>query len=72
MTPAQFGTQCVLDWELISGDSCFKEYKGAFTELFVLTQLDPLGIPIYYHSSNDLKVELGFVVQAPTESYLLK
>lgn len=51
--------------DIISGDSCFKEFKGAFTELFVYSQLVLLDIPIYYHSSNDSKVEIDFVVQTP-------
>lgn len=49
--------------DIISSDSCFKEYKGAFTELFVYTQMVPLGMPIYYHATNDSKVEIDFVVQ---------
>lgn len=51
--------------DIISGDSCFKEYKGAFTELFVFTQMVPWGMPIYYHSSNDSKVEIDFAIQTP-------
>ncbi len=49
--------------DIISGDSCFKEFKGAYTELFVFSQMVPYGMPIYYHSSNDSKVEIDFVVQ---------
>ena len=41
----------------------FKEYKGAFTELFVLTQLMTEDLSIYYYSSNDSRVEIDFVVQ---------
>lgn len=44
-------------------DTLFKEYKGAFTELFVLTQLMITGLPIYYFSSNDSRIEIDFVVQ---------
>lgn len=44
-------------------DTLFKEYKGAFTELFVLTQLMPLDLPIYYFSSNDSRVEIDLIVQ---------
>ena len=51
--------------DIINGNSCFKEFKGAFTELFVYSQLVSLDIPIYYHSSNDSKVEIDFVVQTP-------
>ncbi len=49
--------------DIISGDSCFKEFKGAYTELYVYLQMVSNGMPIYYHSSNDSKVELDFVVQ---------
>lgn len=48
---------------ILVADTLFKEYKGAFTELFVLTQLMPLQIPIYYFSSNDSRVEIDFIVQ---------
>lgn len=51
--------------DIISGDSCFKEFKGAATELFVFSQMMPYGMPIYYYSSNDSKVEIDFVVQTP-------
>lgn len=44
-------------------DDLFKEYKGAFTELFVLTQLVSYNMPIYYFSSNDSRVEIDFIVQ---------
>lgn len=48
---------------VLVADTMFKEYKGAFTELFVLTQLIPSGFPIYYHSTNDSRVEIDFIVQ---------
>lgn len=51
---------------ILVADTLFKEYKGAFTELFVLTQLMPLQIPIYYFSSNDSCVEIDFIVQHGT------
>ena len=51
---------------ILVADTLFKEYKGAFTELFVLTQLMPLQIPIYYFSSNDSRVEIDFIVQHGT------
>ncbi len=51
--------------DIISGDSCFKEFKGAATELFVFTQMMPYGMPLYYYSSNDSKVEIDFVIQTP-------
>lgn len=44
-------------------DDMIKEYKGAFTELFVLTQLVSENVPTYYFSSNDSRVEIDFIVQ---------
>lgn len=51
---------------VIVADTLFKEYKGAFTELFVLTQLITEDLPIYYFSSNDSRVEIDLVVQKGT------
>lgn len=48
---------------VLVADTMFKEYKGAFTELFVLTQLVPTNLPIYYFAGNDSRVEIDFVVQ---------
>ncbi len=41
----------------------FTEYKGAFTELYALTQLLPQGYPIYYYSAPNSQVEVDFLVQ---------
>lgn len=51
---------------ILVADTLFKEYKGAFTELFVVTQLMTQQIPIYYFSSNDSRVEIDFIVQHGT------
>lgn len=48
---------------IIIGDNIFREYKGAFTELFVYTQWVHKPIQIYYYSSNDSRVEIDFLVQ---------
>lgn len=48
---------------VLIGDNIFSEYKGAFTELFVYTQMVPQGMPICYFNSNDSKIEVDFVVQ---------
>ena len=48
---------------ILVADTLFKEYKGAFTELFVLTQLVTLSLPVYYFSSNDSRVEIDLIVQ---------
>lgn len=52
---------------IIIGDNIFREYKGAFTELFVYTQLVKFNIPIYYYSSNDSRVEIDFLAQIGTK-----
>ena len=49
--------------DILIGESCFSEYKGAFTELFVLTQIMPQDIPVYYYSANDSCVEIDFIIQ---------
>ena len=48
---------------VIVADTLFTEYKGAFTELYVLTQLKACDLPIYYFSSNDSRVEIDLMVQ---------
>ena len=48
---------------MLVNNSVFSEYKGAFTELYVLTQLKTLGLPIYYHSVDNSTIELDFLVQ---------
>lgn len=51
---------------ILVADTMLKEYKGAFTELFVLTQLIAGELPVYYFSSNDSRVEIDFLVQHGT------
>jgi uncharacterized protein len=49
---------------ILVGDSIFKEYKGTFTELFVLQQLKAIdSIPVFYYSSSDSQVEIDFMAQ---------
>lgn len=49
---------------VLVNNQAFVEYKGAMTELYVLTQLQPTGIPIYYYSSNDSLSEIDFLIQS--------
>ncbi len=49
--------------KILVGDDVFVEYKGAFAEAFVLSQLVPCEMPISYYSTNDSQVEIDFVVQ---------
>lgn len=48
---------------ILVADTLLKEYKGAFTELFVLSQLITKDYPIYYSNSNDSRSEIDFIVQ---------
>lgn len=48
---------------ILVGDNVFEEYKGAFAEEFVYSQLVPYKMPISYYSTNDSQVEIDFVVQ---------
>lgn len=50
-------------------DNVFSEYKGAFTELFVCSQLKAAGIPVFYHSVESSRIELDFVVQLGSQVY---
>jgi uncharacterized protein len=50
--------------QILIGDSIFKEYKGSFTELYVLQQIKAMDtVPVYYFSTDDSHVEVDFVVQ---------
>ncbi len=48
---------------LLVGNNIFSEYKGAFTEQYVFSQMATTEIPIHYFSSNNSRVEIDFVVQ---------
>ena len=52
---------------VLVGDNIFSEYKGAFTEQYVFSQMATTDIPIHYFSSNDSRVEVDFVVQIGSE-----
>lgn len=49
--------------QLLVSDNAFKEFKGAFTEQYVLQQLVSLNIAPYYWSSDKTPSEIDFVVQ---------
>jgi len=54
--------------EILIGNTIFEEYKGAFTESFVLQQLQTvLDGSIYYFSADDSKQELDFIFQNGTK-----
>jgi predicted AAA+ superfamily ATPase len=54
---------------VLVGNEIFSEYKGAFTELFVAAQLMGTALPVFYHSAEDSRVELDFVVQIGSTVY---
>ena len=51
------------------GNDIFKEYKGAFTELFAYTQLATTEIPVYYHSVDNSTIEIDFALQIGEQVY---
>lgn len=59
--------------QILIGNNVFSEYKGAFTENFVLQELRTLpDLPTYYYSKDNSTQEIDFIVQAgsrilPTE-----
>lgn len=48
---------------MLVGNSFFSEYKGAFSELYVFTQLLLRAVPVFYHSVDKSTIEVDFVVQ---------
>lgn len=51
--------------QILIGDGVFSEYKGAFTENFVLQELKTLpDLPVYYYSKDNSTLEVDFLVQA--------
>lgn len=55
--------------QIITGTNIFKEYKGAFTEVYVESQLATTNIPVYYHSVDSSRIELDFVIQLTDNVY---
>lgn len=53
---------------VLLGDSVFTEYKGAFTEQYVLQQMMSAGFrSIYYYSADDSRMEMDFLIQQQGE-----
>lgn len=51
--------------QILIGNNVFSEYKGAFTENFVLQELRTLpDLPVYYYSKDNSTQEVDFIVQA--------
>lgn len=52
---------------LIKND-IFKEYKGGLTEQYVLQQMKSKGVsPIYYHTADNSRLKLDFIIQRGAE-----
>lgn len=50
--------------EMLIGDNVFSEFKGAFTENYVLEQMVTIeDLPIYYYSKDNSSQELDFIIQ---------
>lgn len=49
--------------QMLIGDNVFTEFKGAFTEQYVLQQLLALGLKPYYWSNTKTPSEIDFVIQ---------
>lgn len=55
--------------QIMVGDNIFKEYKGAFTEVYVQSQLATMDLPVYYHTVERSRIELDFVIQLTDNVY---
>lgn len=49
--------------QMLIGDNVFTEFKGAFTEQYVIQQLQVLGLAPYYWSNSKTPAEIDFVIQ---------
>lgn len=58
--------------KILIGDDIFSEYKGAFTELFVVSQFIPSGIPIYYYSRDNSQLEVDMVTEIDGRVYAVE
>ncbi|MCF0262493.1 MAG: ATP-binding protein [Sphaerochaetaceae bacterium] len=51
--------------QILIGNNIFKEYKGSFSENYVIQQLvNILDLSIFYFSTNESKMELDFIFQS--------
>ena len=49
--------------DVLVNDKAFKEYKGAFTEQYVLQEIAGLDMKAYYYSKKNSTLELDFIIQ---------
>lgn len=56
--------------EILLGTKIFEEYKGAFTELYLLQQLTSnFEEKFYYYSADDSRIEIDFIMALQTTVY---
>ncbi len=48
---------------ILVDNRAFSGYKGAFSELYVFTQLKTTGLSLYYHSVDNSTIEIDFLAQ---------
>ena len=48
---------------MLIGNNVFREFKGSFSEQFVLQQMVSMGLTAYYWSNDTSPAEIDFVVQ---------
>lgn len=59
--------------EILIGSNIFEEYKGAFTELYALQQLQyRFADKVYYYSGDNSKIEVDFIVAYNSQVYPLE
>ena len=49
--------------DVLVNNNAFTEYKGSFTEQYVLQELIPLHKKIYYYSKENSSLEIDFIMQ---------
>lgn len=53
--------------QVLVNNNVFTEYKGGMTEQYILQQMKSHGVePIFYHKTDDSRLELDFVIQQET------
>lgn len=49
--------------QMLIGNNVFSEFKGAFTEQYVMQQLKAIGLSPYYWSNSKTPAEINFIIQ---------
>ena len=49
--------------DVLANNKAFTEYKGAFTEQYILQELAAQNLPVYYYSKENSTLEIDFIVQ---------